>query len=105
MNPLGTLADTTSTLETKDLSALVEAYEYYSKTKIVDYLLTDEQKEIIAEEEATKYKENPTLSWPITPLENQYTFLENDNVLLKGSVEDGTVAVYLNDYKLTGYNS
>lgn len=105
MNPLGTLADTTSTLETKDLSALVEAYEYYSKTKIVDYLLTDEQKEIIAEEEATKYRENPTLSWSITPLENKYTFLENDNLLLKGSVEDGTVAVYINDYKLTGYNS
>ena len=105
VNPLGTNTDTTSTLETKDLSVLVEAYEFYSKTKIVDFLLTDEQKEIIAEEEATQYKENPLISWPITPLENQYTFLEDDNVLLKGDVEDGTIAVYLNEYKLTGYNS
>jgi hypothetical protein len=31
---------------------MVSEYEYYSKSTIVDFLLTDEQKELIAEDEA-----------------------------------------------------
>lgn len=104
MNPFGTETDTNTDIENKDLSSLIAQFEYYSKSTIVDYLLTDEQKEKIAEEEAWKYRENPDLTFQFSPYTKKYNFVEKDNILLEGKVDEGTQAVYMNDYKLTGFS-
>lgn len=108
MNPFATEADTTVELENKDLSTMIASYEYYSKSNIVDFLLTDEQKEKLAEDaqedDSWKYRENPKLEYAFEPFTNKYNFIEKDNLLLKWSVDAGTEAVYIWDYKLTGFN-
>ena len=103
-NPFSTNLDTTIEIENKDLDTMISEYEYYSKSTIVDFLLTDEQKEQIAEEEASKYRENPKLEYSIWPFENKFNFIEKDNVLLEWIVDPWTVAVYVWEYKLTGFS-
>jgi hypothetical protein len=83
MNPFASPADTSIENANKDLGSLVAEYEYYSKSTIVDYLLTDEQKEIIAAEEKENYKENPDLEYQLQGITKQFTFLEDDNILLE----------------------
>ena len=103
-NPFSTDLDTTVEIENKDLDTMVSQYEYYSKSTIVDFLLTDEQKELIAEEEASKYRENPTLEYNVWAFENKFNFIEKDNILIEWVVDPWTVAVYIWDYKLTEFN-
>lgn len=104
MNPFAGLSDTNTEIENKDISALVAQYEYYSKSTIVDYLLTDEQKEKLTEEEKEKYRENPQLEYSFEPIKNKYYFIEKDNILLEWKVDEGTNAVYIWDYQLSWFS-
>ena len=57
MNPFGGSIDTQKEVESKNIANLIEEFWFYNKARIIDLLLTTEQKEAIAEQEAAKFRE------------------------------------------------
>lgn len=52
-----------------------------------------------------KAKVQSTLSYIVSPTTKKYNFVSEDNVLIEGKVDEGTDAVYINDYKLNGFST
>ncbi len=98
-----------------NLSLFLEKKWYYSKKELLKSALAIrkslEEKNISQEAQTSpsipEKEKKPTqeqLSIIVSPTTEKYTFISKDNILIKGKVQDDNVdAIYINDYKLSGY--
>lgn len=100
-----------------DLAASLKEKWYYSKKELLasvkeqeksqeqeSFLPTEEEsvEEEIVQSEPTRKQED--LTYIVSPTTKKYNFVSQDNILLKGKVDADVSAVYINDYKLSGFS-
>lgn len=109
------LSSKTMDIEVPDfnLETYLRTKGYYSKKDLLKSTLLKEQesqkveKEISAEVPVVPVKiiQQESLSSIVSPTTDKYNFVSEDNILIKGNVPAGVDAVYINDYKLSGFKS
>ncbi|NDK08284.1 hypothetical protein EOM39_03465 [Candidatus Gracilibacteria bacterium] len=117
-NPYLTDYSIDKNLENKNIESIMEANGYYKKSELAKLILgkenvkkdSENDKESISDKAITvkdiEAKENTNLSYIESGLSKKYSFITEDDVLLKGSVKGETPsAVYIDDYKLKGFKS
>jgi len=94
-----------------DIWKYLATKDYLSKTEILKKstrILTPIEEEKIISQEAEIKKLNTKiqtqLDYVISPDIQKYNFISEDNILIKGIVDEGVDSVYINDYKLEGFS-
>lgn len=98
-----------------DITKFLSGKAYYSKTDLLkDALLWEEAESItntpLVSEEASpaqvqEVKRQEDLNYVNSPTNKKYSFVSEDNILVSWRVDNWVDAVYINDYKLTGYSA
>jgi len=100
-----------------DLESYVWEKWYYSKRALLKNMIDldnqeNEQDENIVSNEAQieettieVAKEQSSLEYIVSPTTQKYNFVSEDNILIQWRVNSGVDAVYINDYKLTWFES
>jgi len=95
-----------------DIWEAMNAEWYYTKKDLLKNVLLNQKNEEtkIISNEATLItpRENPkkvqwNLEYITSPSTDIYNFISEDNILVSGRVDPGVEAIYINDYKLSGF--
>ncbi len=86
-----------------EIQKLIEQDGYLSKAELIEIQSKEQSlqasKTISAEASIPKLQQE-SLSYIVSPSNEKYNFISEDNVLIKGNVPTGVDAVYVNEYKL-----
>lgn len=97
-----------------NLKEYIESKWYYRKQELLESALTLEeekkkQQELISQEAVIQKQQEEiiqqeTLKYVTSPYSDKYNFISKDNVLIQWNVDSGVDAVYINDYRLEGFD-
>jgi len=96
-----------------DISSSLENEWYYPQSTLledsrnitIEDIPVVEEKIISSEANLEDIPTQENLDYITSPTTVKYNFVSEDNILLQWNVEEGTEAVYINDYKLTGFST
>jgi hypothetical protein len=84
---------------------LIAKEGYLSKTQLLEIQSRERQQAIQSQQTISAEASIPkivqaNLSYVVSPSNQKYNFISEDNVLITGNVPSGVDAVYVNEYKL-----
>ncbi|QFR39693.1 hypothetical protein A9Q91_05735 [Candidatus Gracilibacteria bacterium 28_42_T64] len=112
-NPYLTEIEIFQTKENLNITKTINSLGYYKKATLIKNIIPSKDAKTYSEESSIIPSNSGSIEHFQEPSETitspnyveKYNFISKDNILLKGRTTDGVTAVYINDYKLTGYNA